>query len=290
MIRVWERRYKVVQPMRSKTNRRLYSSRDIEKLNLLQSAIASGHSIGQLASLSMDELRRMVATEAPASRLGSEAGEKPVSGSSRFLESCMEAVKRLDERMFESELRRAGVALGQVGLMQKVIAPLLGRIGELWRSGDLRVAHEHMASAVIRSILGSMRESFDSPESAAKIVVATPAGHLHEFGALLAANAASSEGWGVTYLGPNLPAPEIAGAALQSRARAVALSLIYPPGDERVSAELKELRKGLGTEIVIIAGGRASGSYADVLREIGAIRVEDLGAFRSALEGIRQAR
>jgi methanogenic corrinoid protein MtbC1 len=276
VIRVWERRYKALQPTRTETNRRLYSAEDVEKLNLLQAAISSGHSIGRIAALPVDELRQIVTAETARTH-SDRAG-------SRYLETCMDAVRLLDERKFESELRRAGVVLGHIGVMQRVIAPLLEQIGELWRDGDLRVAHEHMASAVIRSILSSIRDVPELSETAPRIVVTTPSGHLHEFGAMLAANTAASEGWHVVYLGPNLPASEIAGAAFEVKARVVALSLIHPPDDTRVTAELRELRKGIGSDIGIVVGGRSSASYSDVLRDMDAVRVEDLSSFRSALE------
>lgn len=280
VIRAWERRYKVVEPQRSGTNRRVYSAADVEKLNLLQAAITSGHSIGRVATLSLEELRSMVA---------STRADSPPSVKSKFVEACLSAVQSLDARQLESELAHANLALGHVGLTQKVIAPLLDRIGELWRSGDLPVAQEHMASSVIRSTLGAMRESFDLPESAARIVVTTPAGQLHEFGALLAANAAGSEGWRVTYLGPNLPAAEIAGAAKATGAKVVALSVIYPPNDPHLSVALRDLRRLLGSDVALIIGGRAARSYGNVMEEIGAMHIEDLSTFRSQLERLRDA-
>ena len=54
--------------------------------------------------------------------------------------------------------------------------------------------------------------------------------------------AAANIGWHVTYLGASLPAAEIAGAAMQNRARAVALSLVYPQDDPRLEGELIRLR------------------------------------------------
>ena len=50
-IRAWERRYSALSPDRTATNRRLYSTTDIEKLSLLQRAVQAGHSIGQIANL-----------------------------------------------------------------------------------------------------------------------------------------------------------------------------------------------------------------------------------------------
>ena len=75
-------------------------------------------------------------------------------------------------------------------------------------------------------------------ENAPVLVVATPSGQLHELGALLVGAAAANLGWHVTYLGASLPAAEIAGAALQNRARAVALSLVYPEDDPTLEDEL----------------------------------------------------
>jgi hypothetical protein len=58
--------------------------------------------------------------------------------------------------MLERVIGRAAVALPRTALLESVIAPLLERIGELWRDGDLRVAHEHLASAVIRNSLAQL--------------------------------------------------------------------------------------------------------------------------------------
>ena len=82
------------------------------------------------------------------------------------------------------------------------------------------------------------------------LVVATPAGQIHELGALLVGAAAANLGWHVTYLGASLPAAEIAGAARQNRARAVALSLVYPEDDPRLEGELTRLRESLPPEVV----------------------------------------
>jgi methylmalonyl-CoA mutase cobalamin-binding subunit len=89
-------------------------------------------------------------------------------------------------------------------------------------------------------------------------VVASPAGQLHELGAVMAASAATNAGWSVTYLGPNLPAAEIAGAVRQREARAVALSLVYPADCDWLLDELRRLRCALPTGVTLLVGGRAA--------------------------------
>ncbi len=96
---------------------------------------------------------------------------------------------------------------------------------------------------MLRTYLTSTAQSFAASGNEPVLIVATPAGQLHELGALLAATAAAHVGWQVIYLGASLPAPEIAGAAQQRGARAVALSLVYPENDSRLEGELVRLRQ-----------------------------------------------
>jgi len=114
-------------------------------------------------------------------------------------------------------------------------------------------------------------------------VVATPQGQAHELGALAAAVTASTIGWRVTYLGANLPAEEIAAAAAQNDARAVALSIIYPPGDPGLLPELKRLHAYLQADVRLVVGGLSADSYRSVLDSIEAMRLPDMAALRSAL-------
>ena len=150
--------------------------------------------------------------------------------------------------------------------------------------------HGHLASAVLRRVLDRVIESASSPLATANLVVATPAGQVHEFGALLVAATAAAEGWRVTYLGADLPADDIAEAAARTRARAAALSLIYPAGDPGLRDELRRLRTALPKEVALVVGGAASSAYGAVLDEIGAIRLNDLAHFRAHLRTLGRTR
>jgi methylmalonyl-CoA mutase cobalamin-binding subunit len=144
-----------------------------------------------------------------------------------------------------------------------------------------------MASSVVRSFLGGLRGAYHPEISAPHVVVTTPARQRHELGALLAAATAAGEGWQVTYLGPDLPPEEIAAAAVQKGARAVALSLTYPPDDPILVDDLRRLRRLLGPRTALIVGGRACAAYNAVLQEIGCVRVEDLAGLRDELQILR---
>jgi methanogenic corrinoid protein MtbC1 len=172
-------------------------------------------------------------------------------------------------------------------MLRRVAAPLARAIGDSWREGRITAAHEHFASAVLRTYLAQAAKPFASSANDPVLVVTTPAGQLHELGALLAAAMAANLGWHVTYLGASLPAPEIAGAAKQNRARAVALSIVHPTDDPRMDGELTRLRDLLPSEVKLIAGGQAAPAYCAVLDRIGALQVGDLAQLSSILDELR---
>jgi MerR family transcriptional regulator, light-induced transcriptional regulator len=287
VIRIWEKRYGVVRPARTGTNRRRYSEDQIQRLILLRKAIHAGHSIGNLVGLPIRELQALVANQEAQSE---QKGDKPIGESpdAASLSDCLAAIKSLDTRVFESLLNRCATTLGAQGLLQRLIAPLAQSIGDLWRTGSITAGHEHFASGVIRNFLGQAAKPFAAAIDSPVLVVATPTGQLHELGALLAGAAGANLGWNVTYLGASLPAAEIAGAARQSRARAVALSFVYPEDDSRMESELTRLRELLPPEVAVVAGGRACLAYRDALERLGALIVDDLTQLCATLDGLRQ--
>lgn len=228
----------------------------------------------------------MAASPNPTARAPRTSTEAPRNVS--FLEECVAAVKSLDAHALEDALRRAATTLGTMGLLQRVVAPLTQTVGDLWREGTLSSAHEHFASAAIRVFLGNIAKPFGAMDNAPVLVVATPAGQVHELGALLVGATAANLGWQVTYLGASLPAAEIAGAARQRHARAVALSLVYPEDDPRLEAELTTLRESLPRDVQLLVGGRATAAYLNVLENIGAIPVENLAQLGSTLDNLRK--
>lgn len=283
-IRMWERRYRAVTPKRNGTNRRLYDEEDISRLTLLRKLTEAGHSIGNVAGLPAPELERL----ANVAHFYRPEPSGPAPGEKDLVETCLAAVKDLDERRLQDALREGEVALGSQGLLQRVIGPLAQRVGDLWRDGTITAAHEHLASEEVRSFLAHTMRPFAFNDATPLLLVATPAGQLHELGALLAAASAANLGWRVTYLGVSLPAAEIAGAARQQKARAVALSLVYPEDDPHLEGELTRLRELMPPEISVLVGGRAAAAYQAALEKINAHVMSDLSAMAAALDSLRK--
>jgi len=287
LLRAWEKRYQVVEPRRSEGGQRLYSDADIDRLTLLKRATVLGRNIGQVADLAPDALRRLVRDDEEARQpaLGA-APTDAATAAGHYLQAALRAVERFDARGLEGVLRLAAISLPVATLMEQVIAPLLSQVGARWHQGTLRAAHEHLASVSARRVLYWIASEAGPSDGAPVIVVTTPAGQVHEIGALLAAATAATEGWRVVYLGPDLPAEDIAAAATQTGARAVALSVVFPLDDPAVHAQLRQLTELLGSGVTLMVGGGAAESYRATLDRAGARIAPDLGQLRTLLQSL----
>lgn len=289
VLRVWERRYRAVEPSRAADGQRSYSDADVERLRLLRLATLAGRSIRQVARLATEELRRLVREDEAARQQLRRRNDRAVSGSAEEdVERALMLARAVDALGLESFLRRTAAAFGVPVFLDAVAAPLLRRMGDEWAAGRLTPAQEHLATAIIQRVLEGAIHFLVAPHGAPNLLLATPAGEQHKMGAVLAATAAAAEGWRVTYLGPDLPAGEIAAAAAAAAARVVGVSVIYAAERERVLTELRTLRSRLPASVPLLAGGAGAVALAAELQGSGIHVVEDLSALRAALRAAVQ--
>jgi DNA-binding transcriptional MerR regulator/methylmalonyl-CoA mutase cobalamin-binding subunit len=271
LLRAWERRYGAVRPARTPGGTRRYSEADVRRLRLLRAGVARGHPIGEIATLSLAEL---------------EARFAPLEiARSSPVESLWHAIAEVDASEAE---RLLGLQLGALGprvFVREVALPLLCEIGERWERGTLCVAAEHAASAALRSLLGGVlrqRREGGGP----RLVFATPAGEHHELGLLAAAVCAQERGAQVTYLGPDLPADEIARAARERRADAVVLAVACRDGPPRQRA-IEAAREALPRRVELWIGGAGS---ADLPPLAGVRVLPAMGVLEEAVDALVGAR
>ena len=124
--------------------------------------------------------------------------------------------------------------------------------------------------------------SCETAANAPTLIVTTAASELHELGALLAATIAALEGWQIRYLGPNLPPDDLALAATQAGAQAVAVSALMLD-KAAVLSYFKALARQLPEKVVIFAGGAA----VEKLKVPGARVFPALREFRTELAVVR---
>jgi DNA-binding transcriptional MerR regulator/methylmalonyl-CoA mutase cobalamin-binding subunit len=247
-LRAWERRYDAVTPRRGDRGR-MYTDADVTRLRQLGALVDRGHAIGTIARLDDGQLTRLVESSETLA-----PGRAPVASAAR-IDDITTALDNYDLAAIEQALNRYAAVLAPRDLIFAVILPLLNEVGHRWQDGTLRPAQEHLVSAIVRSVLGGLLRVLTRTEAQPRVVFAAPSGERHELGLLCAAVLAAAEGFGVVYLGPDLPATDIWHAASRAGARIVIVSLTTPGAVSR--AELR----GLGQRpdgVALWVGGPAA--------------------------------
>jgi len=282
-----------VTPGRSEGGQRLYSDLDIERLARLRRLVEGGHAISRIASLPLEALVQLEAQAGSAAAQdlgdsGSLEGQARARSSHEFTDAAMRAVRALDASGLEDVLERAAMTLGVPDFLETVAAPTLEEIGDGWTERSVSVAQEHMATAVFRRLLGWMLGVYQTTGAAHRLVVATPPGERHELGALMAAVSAAAEGWNVTYLGPDLPVEELLDAIGQTRAEAMALSLVHPDDERGVLSVLREIQAGLPPRVALLVGGAGAQSFQAEIESAGVHLIDSLAELRATLQRIAE--
>jgi DNA-binding transcriptional MerR regulator/methylmalonyl-CoA mutase cobalamin-binding subunit len=272
-IRAWERRYGVVEPLRTPGGTRRYRAADLERLRLVKAAVGAGHRIGQVARLGPAELERRAA--------GSQAP------SADQLDEILSALERLDGAEAQRLLSLQLSALGPARFAREFALPLVRVIGECWAGGRLPIASEHLASGVLRSMLGSALQPTAASLLGPRIVFATPTGERHELGLQMAALAALGAGANPIYLGAELPVEELLASVKRAGAAALALSVVALHPD-RAAQAVRAIRGGLPNDVHLWLGGAAASALGP---RDGVDCIDSLEAFeqRVALLGFERA-
>jgi DNA-binding transcriptional MerR regulator/methylmalonyl-CoA mutase cobalamin-binding subunit len=260
-LRAWERRYKVVIPERTDRGR-LYSDAEIQRLMLLRDAVGRGHAIGQVAALSDAELRELGKRSAEVELAHPPLEDAPPAA----LGPLLRAIEAFDSASANEEMGRLAALMPATELVTKVALPLMRIVGERWHNGTLTIAHEHLASAILRNLFGSLLRLYKPVAPVVKLVLATPSGEHHEFGILAAAMLAAPLGLEPVYLGANLPAEEILAAAQKSGAHLIVIGLMDQAPDALALHELRRLVSLMPSSIELWIGGRAMSDQPEEVR------------------------
>jgi DNA-binding transcriptional MerR regulator/methylmalonyl-CoA mutase cobalamin-binding subunit len=273
-LRAWERRYQVVTPQRDERGR-LYSEADVERLRSLNAAVERGHAIGRLAELNDEELQSLMVSPPPKQdHVGALKATRPALPSEAH-RSVMAAIERLDNAEAERELALLAAVFAPRELVYRVALPLMQEVGETWHAGKLSVAQEHLASALLRNLVGALFPLHRRNSPASKLLFATPSGERHEFGILLAAMLAAGGGLDCVYLGVDLPADEIVLAAQKTAPQAVVLGFIGANGAKAGLRELQILAQKLPAQIELWVGGTQEPALVKEVRKTRALLLED---------------
>ncbi len=247
VLRAWERRYGAVTPLRTPGGTRRYRESDVARLRQLRAAVQAGHTIGEVANAPAEELARRL-------ELSPALPTPPIA-------PLLEAIAQLDAATTERLLGAQLAALGPMRFVRTVASPLLHAIGSRWEAGQLCIAAEHMASSILRSLLGGALRPTSAALQTPPVLFTTLPGETHELGSLMAAVTTADAGGHPVFVGGNLPVAEIADAADAVGAAAVAVGVCHGNGNDSANS-LGALRAALPLRVALWVGGPGAGALA----------------------------
>lgn len=228
-IRAWEKRYNAVVPERADNKHRLYSEKDIEKLALLFRLTEVGQSIGKIANLDLEKLKKIYSSllHRPYDEIQLVTPHHERVDFEKILSSFYIALGAYKLDIISHELEKAKTLLSPKELCLNILVPLFREIGNKVYRNELTIAQEHTLSAIVSFNIGQMIGQHYQRKLAKDdlILISTPEGETHELGIMAAALLCVNYGVKFIYLGANLPALSLAEAANSLKPKAILLGV-----------------------------------------------------------------
>ena len=197
-IRIWEKRYKLIEPHRTATNIRYYDDEQAKKLLNVSTLLAKGFKISKISELNDQQISSYI------HGLQKHATDDTIC--IRFINDLIAFMLVFDEVAFEKTFSAAIKRFGMFDAMLNVFYPFLNKTGLMWSSNDTMPVQEHFASNIIRRKLVAAIDGLPvATKKTKKFLLFLPSGEWHETGLLLSDYIIRSRGYQTIYLGQNVP-------------------------------------------------------------------------------------
>jgi DNA-binding transcriptional MerR regulator len=224
LLRAWERRYGLLAPARTSGGLRLYGPDDELRVLRMREHLAAGVSAAEAARMALRE------PEAPASAGGTPGPESAATDPAVLGAQLRHALDALDEPAAHAALDRLLSGFSLETVLAEAVLPYLHELGERWeQTGDVMIAQEHFASALLRGRLLGLARGWGGGYGPMALLACLP-GDPHDLGLICFGLALRANGWRITFLGPDTPLDTITEAASRLRpALIVVTAMVRPP-------------------------------------------------------------
>jgi len=247
-IRIWEKRYNLLEPKRTKSNIRFYTSSDLTKLLNIVLLNNNDFKISKIAEMSDEEIILQSRELAFNTAINDEA-------INAFKLSMFQFDKVLFNNSYNTLLHKKTFR----DIFKDVFIPFLDHIGLLWQTETLLPAHEHFISNLISQKIQSNTEKlqYSINDTNKTYVLFLPENEIHELGLLYLNYELVLRGFQTIYLGQSLPLNNLNYFLESEREICFITSLTIQPYDDKIEDYFKEINKVMSiTKNQFIATGR----------------------------------
>ncbi len=244
-IRIWEKRYGIIQPKRTNTNIRYYSNDDLKKLLNITILNRRGWKISEIAKLDNDELSEKVMNFSYNSK-----------DTESQIEKLVIAMVDLDEAKFDQILSNAIMHDGFEQTIIRLIFPFFKKIGLLWQTGSINPAQEHFVSNLFRQKLMVAIDNLMIPdkENAKKFILFLPEDEFHELGLLFYNYLIKKSGHSVIYLGSSVPFQDLKETSKLIKPDYLFTSITTSLDNKELQKYITDLSKAFENQTIFLTG------------------------------------
>jgi DNA-binding transcriptional MerR regulator len=196
-IRIWEKRYNVLEPMRSETNIRFYDIKSLQKLLSIVLLHNYGYKISKISSLSHEDFNKL------ANEIISEKSAK-----NHAISTFKVAMMNFDQTLFFNTYNKLLSEKTFKEVFYSVFIPLMQELGFLWQTDTISPAHEHFITYLIKQklLINTEKVQTLTPTNEDKVfVLFLPSNEIHELGIMYLNYEILLNGYQTIYLGESIP-------------------------------------------------------------------------------------
>lgn len=244
-IRIWEKRYQLIEPERTSTNIRFYSDNDLKKLLNVSTLNRNGLKISSIVTMNNEEINERIIEISETSH-----------DSDNQIEQLIVSMIDLDEQRFERVLSTSVIKIGFDDTVVKVLYPFFEKIGILWQIGTIYPAQEHFVSNLIRQklIIAIDGQIGNSKPAAKTFLIFLPSNEWHELGLLFYNYLVKKAGMKVIYLGQSVPFEDLLEVSSKQKIDFLLTSITTPLTLKKYSEYIHQLSSAFSDKIIYLNG------------------------------------
>lgn len=272
-IRIWEKRYHLLEPDRTDTNIRKYDMESLKKLLNISYLYKAGYKISKLAGMTPDQIQTLIKKdmETHAATYG--------------IEMFKAAMLEFDGNKFDYTLKSLLEKKSYSEVYSKIFVPLLNNAGILWHTGTIDPSHEHFILEKIKHSL-ILETAYIKKQLVKKehpvFVLYLPLEEIHEISLLYAKYELVNNGYPTLYLGPNIPVESLKHVQKQMHNAVFVSCFTVQPEKENLKSYIDNFQEQVGTNNELWILGNRGCNYKNDQKNIRLF--EEIDLFKNHLQ------
>lgn len=243
-IRIWEKRYGIVEPLRTQTNIRYYSDEDLRHLMNVAILNKYGYKISNIQGMTAAEIAKSVV----------DLTHQDIDNE-HLVDNLVMAMIELDEQRFDKIISSSIIKQGFEYTFENLLYRFLKKIGILWQTGSVNPVQEHFISQLIRQkLIVAIDGQHDLRSDYKTFLLFLPENEYHEIALLYIYFLIRKQGHRVIYLGQNVPLVNLKNVFEIHQVNYLLTSISTRIQEENLTALLQELAKLYSDKNILIGG------------------------------------